>query len=272
MAEGIEERHKRDCRSTEGGRCNCRPSFRASVWNPREGRKVKKTFPTRAAAKAWRHDATAARERGELATPAKLKLREAADAWLDGAREGTIRNRSGDPYKPAAIRDYEKGLRLRVLPRFGEVRLSDLRRVDLQDLVDELVSQGLAASTIEGSLNPFRAIYRYAITRGEIGDGTNPTRNLDTPAIRSKPKHITDPGEAERLLAALREPDRAVWATAIYAGLRRGELRALRWEDVDSQAESSESATAGMTKRVRSTSRLGQGSETFPWQRCCATI
>ena len=40
-------------------------------------------------------------------------------------------------------------------------------------------------------------------------------------------------GEAERLLAALREPDRAVWATAIYAGLRGGELRALRWEDVD---------------------------------------
>ena len=34
-------------------------------------------------------------------------------------------------------------------------------------------------------------------------------------------------------LAAVPVGDRAVWATAMYAGLRLGELRALRWEDVD---------------------------------------
>src|SRR4051812_27884566 len=99
-AEGIEIRHKSGCPAGSGGRCNCRPSFRASAWLAREGKLVRKTFPTKAAAKAWRHDAMVTRERGGLVAPAKRKVCEAAEAWLEGARAGTIRNRSGDPYKP----------------------------------------------------------------------------------------------------------------------------------------------------------------------------
>jgi integrase len=38
---------------------------------------------------------------------------------------------------------------------------------------------------------------------------------------------------AEALLEALPAEDRALWATAFYAGLRRGELRGLRWSDID---------------------------------------
>ena len=42
------------------------------------------------------------------------------------------------------------------------------------------------------------------------------------------------PTTIEAMLAKLdRAKDPAVWATAIYAGLRRGELQALQWGDLD---------------------------------------
>ena len=43
---------------------------------------------------------------------------------------------------------------------------------------------------------------------------------------------IADPVEAVVLLAALPVEDRPIWATAFYAGLRLGERKELRWEDV----------------------------------------
>ncbi len=68
------------------------------------------------------------------------------------ARAGTIRNRSGDRYKPSAIRGYEQGMRLRVLPEFGAVRLADLTRPDLQDFADGPLAEGFSASTIQVAL------------------------------------------------------------------------------------------------------------------------
>ena len=75
-----------------------------------------------------------------MRAPTSLTVAQAAEAWLQGARAGMIRNRSGDQYKPSAIRAYEQALRLRVRPQLGAMRLSDVTRNDLQDLVDWLVA------------------------------------------------------------------------------------------------------------------------------------
>lgn len=228
---GIRVRHARSCRSGGGGRCNCSPSWEASVYLKREDRKVRKTFATFDEARAWRDTASVAARRGVLKGPTATKLEEAAEAWLRGARSGEITNRSGDPYKPAAVRGYEKALRLRVYPEIGAARFTEVRLLDLQALVDKWRADGLSPSTIDSTINPLRAIYRRALQRGEVA--INPTRGLELPAVRSKPRRFATPQEAAALIAALPAGDRAIWATAFYAGLRRGELRALRVEDVD---------------------------------------
>ncbi len=221
MAEGIEVRTAKD--GTK--------SYRASVWSQRDRKLIRKTFPTKAAAKTWRSDAQSALRRGVLRPPERRRLEEAGEAWLEGARTGQIRNRSGDPYKPSAIRSYERNLRLKVLPEFGRVRVSDLRRTDVQDFVEKMNAEGLSPSTIDCALNPLRAIYRRAVARGEVG--LNPIRGLELPRGGERRDRIASPAEAVDLLAAVPDEDRAIWATAMYAGLRRGELMALGVEHVD---------------------------------------
>jgi integrase len=230
---GISERHSRSCRSQSGGACNCRPSYRAWVYDRRSGTKIRKTFPTLAAAKAWRADATSQLNRGRMVAPTRQSLRETAEAWVSGAEAEppTILNRSGQPYKPSALRGYKADLNRYVLPELGATRLSELRRGDLQNLVERLLGRGLSASKVRNVVLPIRAIYRHALERDLVA--VNPTSDLRLPNGIGHRERAASPTEAASLLAALPEDDRALWATAFYGGLRRGELRALRWSDVD---------------------------------------
>jgi integrase len=227
---GVQQRHGRACKRPASG-CKC--PWQAFVYSKRDGKKIRKLFPTKAAAVAWRDDKKPAVRKGEMRAPTGETVKQAADAWMALAESGQVRTRSGEAYKPATLRSYEAALRLRVLDEFGSRRLADVTRTDLQDFADKLHAEGMNASTIGGTLLPLRAIYRRAMGRPESGITVNPTTGLELPKVRGGRDRIAAPDECSRLLAALPAGDRPIWATAMYAGLRRGELQALRIEDID---------------------------------------
>lgn len=234
MAKGIRERHSRSCRLPSGGRCGCEPSFEAHVWNPAIGRQHKRTFRNRAEAQNWIRDTKIALRRGRKIERPTHTLQATCDAWLEQASQGVIRTRSGDTYKPAALRAYATAFRRRVYPVLGSEPVADVGRADLQELVDRLVAEGLSASTIHTPITALKAVFRHELDRDRIK--VNPTVGLRLPAVRGGRDRIADPQEAERLLAVLSEADRPIWATAFYGGLRRGELRALRVQAIDLEA------------------------------------
>jgi integrase len=231
---GIRQRHGRLCPggpSAEKGRCGC--PWEAFVYSKLGGKKIRKQFPARTAAIRWREDAKPAVRDKVMRAPAATTLQQAADEWLEGARKGLIRPRKGSPYKPAALRGYEQHLRLRVLPKLGPRRLADITRTELQDFVDRLIVDGASSALVEATMVPVRAIFARAVKRPESGVVVNPTTGLELPARPKGRERIASPGECAELLAVLPRPYRALWATAMYGGLRRGELMGLQIDDID---------------------------------------
>ena len=197
----------------------------------RDRQTIRKSFPTLGEAQAWREEARVALRHGQLQAPSPITIGEAAEDWLERAGAGVIRTRSGDPYKPAALRAYRHALNCHILPHFGQKRLTALTSNMLQDFADELLTAGHAPSTIRNALLPLRAIYRRAVQRGEVT--ANPTEKLALAAVRGRRDRVARAEEAAALLEALSPGERVLWATAFYAGLRMGELQALSWAEID---------------------------------------
>jgi hypothetical protein len=182
--EGIVLRHARGCRSREGGRCSCSPSYQAQVWSARDQKTIRKTFSDLAAARSWRHESQVALRKGMLRSSSHLTLEEAAKAWLSAAEAGIVRTRTGEAYKPSAIRAYRQALTHRVLPTLGAKRLTAISHTMLQDFADQLSAQGLSASSARNTILPLRAIFGRAHRRNDVA--VNPTLKLALPVVRSQ--------------------------------------------------------------------------------------
>jgi hypothetical protein len=152
--EGIVVRHRRSCSSAEGGACSCRPGYQAQAYSPREERTIRRTFASLSEARAWRQETQVAVRAGKAQAPSRTTLAEASEEWLSLARRGIVLTRSGEPYKPSALRSYEEALRNKVLPWLGRKKLSAIERNAVQDLVDRLVAEGRAASTARNAILP----------------------------------------------------------------------------------------------------------------------
>ncbi len=79
-------------------------------------------------------------------------------------------------------------------------------------------------------MTSLKIVLRRSLEDDEIT--ANPTERLRLPPPAGTRDRAATADEVERLIAALPADLRPIYATAAYAGLRRGELRGLRWADV----------------------------------------
>ena len=230
---GITTIHRSECSTKRGAkRCTCSPTYRVQI--RRGGASASRTFATAEAAQAWR-DEQVRRQRFGRKMQAPYSVGEALDRFVADLESGAATNRSGEPFKPGNVIGYRQAIDRYLRPalrgRLVRMPISDLSPADIADVADEIAALGLSASTIRNALMPLRVVIRREIRRGTIT--RNPFVGVTMPAVRGVRDRFATPDEASILLGVLDDPTRAFFATALYAGLRSGEISALRWEDVD---------------------------------------
>lgn len=167
--------------------------------------------------------------RGKLvgATRTGTTFKEAAEEWLRYVEHDRKR-------RPSTVRDYRNSLERDLVPEFGDAPLEQITTDWVDAFRVRLVAEDrLSGRTINKLLVMLHGIFRRAMR--VYGLSGNPAAAVDRqPVRRSGDFDVLTPGEVKALArAAESEQDAALFVTAAYTGLRQGELRALRWYDVD---------------------------------------
>jgi integrase len=118
-------------------------------------------------------------------------------------------------------------IRLYILPKWGQTRLSGVRTVAVEAWLHSLP---LAPATRSKIRNQMSAVFTHGIRHEFIT--TNPISKVRTSASRLREPDVLTPDEFRALLPHLPLRERAMVMLAGSTGLRRSEMFALRWSDI----------------------------------------
>jgi len=175
-------------------------------------------------------------------------------AWLEEWFQNHVVSRCA----LSTIDSYQMEIRTHIIPALGNIKLNALRPQDLQSHYRHELSKGRTDG--KGGLSPTTVLYqhriisealKHAVRTGLIG--TNVAGNVDPPR-RNRPEMVVmSPEDVSRFLEyATSSPYYAIYYTAIYTGMRLGEILGLQWRNVD-LAEGVISITRSMFRRQRVT-------------------
>jgi integrase len=204
---------------------------------------------------------------GTYVDPSKVALAEFLDRWARDWVPANVSPKTGERYRQL--------LDNQVKPHIGALPIQKLRPVHLSELYAKLLREGgvdggpLAARSVGHTHRCLRRALGHATQWGIIT--TNPAAVVSPPKVQDKEIEIIREDEIRVVLDKLKGHLRTIATLALATGMRRGELLALRWIDVDLDGgtlrveRSLEQTRAGLRFKAPKT-RHGRRSISIPQQ------
>lgn len=202
--------------------------FREMLWI--EGRLIKSPyFPRRSDALTWK--ATKIRQRAmiqalgqEYREQTKLNFAEYSSKWLQEKIH---------PFKsPSTTKNYERILSKHINPVLGKNLIKDIKIREADLLVKNLVDKGMSPKGMQDVISLLKQVLNEAERKEDISK--NPLKHYKGPKVPERDFAYWDDTQVNAfLLAAKNNPYYSFFVTAIYTGMRKGEIAALTWDCIN---------------------------------------
>ena len=226
-----------------------------------DGKRIRKTVSAKTAAEA-RKKLRGVQTSVDAGLPVKTNDRMTVDQLLDRWFRDVLSHQVASP----ALANYETIAYHHIRPTLGRKQLKKLETAEIDALLSAKLDAGLSVSTVRR----IRSVLAQALTQAQVWKFVPwNAATLSRPPKESRHEgRGLDPEQARTFMDGLTGHRlEAVFLTMLGTGLRRGEVLALRWSDIDFDA-----ATLRVARQIRresgkmnpETRRHEGGTITFP--------
>jgi integrase len=162
--------------------------------------------------------------------PAAVSFQEYAERWLEGKKVG---RKYGTAYS------YAGNLSNHLLPIFGTKALRDISRADVRQLCNDKLAAGYTAESVKVMVAVLRAVLGQAVEDGVLALNVASRAGKFVPKASREGYKVFSVDAIEAVLKIARENHPDVYPALLLgfrAGLRIGEVCALKWEDINFEA------------------------------------